>query len=74
MIITFTCPFCETVHTGTVDMTGEMPTGILPQCDCKEFREDWERKHRAEIEQRKQRRRNTPLTQVGREPRSRKRR
>lgn len=67
---TFTCPFCETEHVGSISTEGEMPVGFLPQCDCPEFRADWEKKHRAEMERRKRKsRQGTPLTQVGRESR-----
>lgn len=54
-------------------MEGPMPTGFLPACDCKGFREDWERRHREEMERRKvARRKFTSLNQVGREVRKKK--
>lgn len=73
IIPTFTCPFCNEVREGFVSMEGPMPTGFLPACDCKGFREDWERRHREEMERRKvARRKFTSINQIGREVRKKK--
>lgn len=69
MIPTFTCPFCNEEYSGSLSVDGDMPTGYLPQCSCPAFRSDWEAKHRAEVERRKQLRRTSktlPLSHVGR--------
>lgn len=45
----FKCEFCGKERAAQVN--GDI--GLLVMCDCKESREDWERKHRAEMERRK---------------------
>ena len=65
IIPTFKCPYCDKESTPTMDMTGEMPVGMMVACDCSESRKAWETQHRAEVERRKNARRNS-LTQVGR--------
>lgn len=70
-MIKFKCPFCENEIAAQIDNTGPMPTGMLAMCDCPQARADWEQKHRAEIERRKQARagmRSGSIIHAGRTP------
>lgn len=42
-----------------MDLSGEMPVGMMTMCDCPESRAAWETQHRAEIEARKNANRGT---------------
>jgi hypothetical protein len=49
-IPSFKCPHCGEVRQAQIFGPGE---GLFVMCDCKESRDEWERKHRIEMERRK---------------------
>jgi len=69
---TFKCPYCEKENLAQMDLSGDMPTGVLQLCDCPEFRKAWEADHRAKMERRKQAQRggirSRSIIHVGRTP------
>ncbi len=73
MVPTYKCRYCQKEIVAQMDFSGDIPSGTLPICDCKENRDAWERDHRALMELRKKANRETnvrsrSIVHVGRTP------
>lgn len=73
IVPTYKCSYCQKEITAEMDFSGDMLSGTLPVCDCKENRDAWERQHRAQMELRKKANRDSSvrsrsIVHVGRTP------